>query len=109
IDVTAADLVDARLHPNPTLSINTTNIVQGQDTFGHSQETVELDVPILIGGQRGHRERAAQARVAARRADLDVDQARAEIEIRRRVLALLAAQDRAGALSAALDDARAVR
>lgn len=109
VDVTAADLVDAQIHPNPTLSLGTTNIVQGQDTFGRSQETVGVDVPILIGRQRHYRERAAQARIAAKRADVDVDQARAEIEIRRRFLALLAAQDKASALSDALDDARAVR
>jgi cobalt-zinc-cadmium efflux system outer membrane protein len=109
IDVTAADLVDAGIYPNPTLSLNTTNIVQGQDTFGHSQELVGLDVPILIGGQRGHRADAARARIAARRAETVVDQAKAEIEIRRRFLALLAAQRKAAALAAALDDATAVR
>jgi cobalt-zinc-cadmium efflux system outer membrane protein len=109
IEVTAADVVDAGIHPNPTLSLNTTNIVQGQDTFGHSQELVGLDVPILIGGQRGHRARAAEARVAARRAGVDADQAKAEIEIRRRFLALAAAQRKAAALATALDDARAVR
>ncbi|HEX3766655.1 MAG TPA: TolC family protein [Kofleriaceae bacterium] len=109
IDVTAADQVDAALYPNPTLSLSTTNIVQGQDTFGHSQELVGLDGPILIGGQRGHRGRAADARVAARRAELDADQGRAEIEIRRRFVALAAAQRKAAALATALDDARAVR
>jgi cobalt-zinc-cadmium efflux system outer membrane protein len=109
IDVTAADRVDASIYPNPTLSLNTTNIVQGQDTFGHSQELVGLDVPILIGGQLGHRRRAAEARIAARRAEVDVDQARAEIDIRRRFLALAAAQRKAAALATALDDVRAVR
>jgi cobalt-zinc-cadmium efflux system outer membrane protein len=109
IDVTAADLADAAIYPNPTLSINTTNIVQGQDTFGHSQELIGVDVPILIGGQRGHRTRAAEARIAAKRAEVDVDQAKAEIEIRRRFLALLAAQHKAAALAIAVDDARAVR
>jgi cobalt-zinc-cadmium efflux system outer membrane protein len=109
VDVTAADLVDAGIYPNPTLSLNTTNIVQGQDTFGHSQELVGIDVPILIGGQRGHRSRAAEARIAARRAQVDADQAKAELEIRRRFVALAAAQGRVEALSAALEDARAVR
>ena len=109
IDVTAADLLDARLYPNPTLSLSTTNITQGQDTFGHHQETLGLDVPILIGGQRGHRERAADARIAAKRAEVDVDQAKAELEIRRRFLVLLAAQEKVTALAAALDDAKAVR
>jgi len=109
IDVTAADLLDARIYPNPTLSLSTTNITQGQDTFGHHQETVGLDVPILIGGQRGHRERAADARIAAKRAEVDVDQAKAELEIRRRFLGLLAAQQKVTALAAALDDAKAVR
>lgn len=109
IDVTAADLVEAQIYPNPTLSLSTTNLAQGQDTFGHSQETVGLDLPILIGHQRGHRERAAVARIAARRAEVDVDQARAEIEIRRRFVALLVVQERAAALASALDDTRAVR
>jgi cobalt-zinc-cadmium efflux system outer membrane protein len=109
IDVAAADLVDAAIHPNPTLSINTTNIVQGEDTFGHSQELVGLDIPILIGGQRGHRTRAAEARVVARRAGVDADQAKAELDIRRRFLALAAAQRKAAALATALDDARTVR
>lgn len=109
IDVTAADLVDARLYPNPTLSVSTTNIAQGQDTFGHSQETVGLDVPILIGGQRGHRGGTADARVAAKRAEVDVDAAKAELEIRRRFLVLAAAQEKVSALGAALEDTRAVR
>jgi cobalt-zinc-cadmium efflux system outer membrane protein len=109
IDVTAADLVDATIYPNPTLSLSSTNIAQGQDTFGHHQELVGLDVPILIGGQRDHRERAAGARIAAKRAEVDVDQAKAELEIRRRFLALLGAQEKLAALGAALDDARAVR
>jgi len=109
LDITAADLQDAAIYPNPTLSLSTTNIAQGQDTFGHSQETVGLDVPILIGRQRGHRERAAQARIAAKRAELDVDQAKAELEIRRRFNALLGAQQKVATLLAALDDAKAVR
>ncbi|MEO7729439.1 MAG: TolC family protein [Kofleriaceae bacterium] len=109
IEVTAADRVDAEVYPNPTLSIGTTNTVQGGDTIGHAQGSVGLDVPILIGRQRGHRARAAEARVAAKRAEVEVDQAKAELEIRRRFLALLAAQDKVGALGAALDDARAVR
>ena len=109
IDVTAADLEDAAIYPNPTLSLGTTNTVHGEDTIGHSQEAVGLDIPILIGRQRGHRERAAQARITAKRAELDVDQARAELEIRRRFNALLGAQHKVAALAAALDDARAVR
>ena len=109
IDVVAADLVDATIYPNPTLSVNTTNIVQGEDTFGHSQELAGLDIPILIGGQRGHRESAATARVAAKRADVDVDQAKSELDIRRKFDALLAAQEKVTTLAAALDDAKAVR
>lgn len=109
LGVARADLVDAQIYPNPALSLGTTNIVQGEDTFGHSQETVGLDLPILIGRQRGHRERAAAARIAVRRAEIDADQARAEIEIRRRFVALLAAQERGAALASALEDARAVR
>jgi cobalt-zinc-cadmium efflux system outer membrane protein len=109
VDVTAADLEDAAIYPNPTLSVGTTNTVHGEDTIGHSQEVVGLDIPILIGRQRGHRERAAQARIAAKRAEVDVDQAKAELEIRRRFNALLGAQHKVAALAGALDDAKAVR
>ncbi|HEU4730477.1 MAG TPA: TolC family protein [Kofleriaceae bacterium] len=109
IDVTAADRVDAGIYPNPTLSLGTTNIVQGQDTFGHSQENIGLDIPILIGGQRGQRARTADARIAAKRAEVEASQAQAELEIRRRFVALLAAQEKLAALGAALDDATAVR
>jgi len=109
VDVTAADLEDAKIYPNPTLSLSTTNTVHGEDTIGHSQEVVGLDIPILIGRQRGHRERAAQARIAAKRAEVDIDQAKAELEIRRRFNALLGAQQKVAALAAALDDAKAVR
>jgi cobalt-zinc-cadmium efflux system outer membrane protein len=109
VDVTAADLEDAAIYPNPTLSVGTTNTVHGEDTIGHSQEVVGLDIPILIGRQRGHRERAARARITAKRAELDVDQAKAELEIRRRFNALLGAQHKVAALAGALDDARAVR
>jgi cobalt-zinc-cadmium efflux system outer membrane protein len=109
LGVTAADLVDATVYPNPTLSLGTTNIVQGQDTFGHSQETIGLDVPILIGHQRAHREHAADARIAARHAELDLDQGKAELDIRRRFVALLAAQEKVTTLAAALQDATALR
>jgi len=109
LDVTAADRVDAEIYPNPTLALGTTNTVHGSDTIGHSQGTVGLELPLLIGRQRGHRERAADARLAARRAELEVDQGRAELEIRRRFVALQAAQATQAALDAALDDARVVR
>ena len=109
LDVTAADRVEAGIYPNPTLSLGSTNTVRGSDTIGHSQEAIGLELPLLIGGQRAHRERAADARVAARRAELDVDQGKAELEIRRRFLALQAAHEKATALGAAVDDARAVR
>src|SRR5215468_5666032 len=99
VDVTAADIVDAGIYPNPTLAVSSTNIVQGQDTFGHSQETLELDVPILIGGQRGHRKDAATARVATKRAEVAATQATAELDIRKKWLALLASQHKVAALA----------
>ena len=109
VDVTAADLVEAGIYPNPELTVSTTNIVQGQDTFGHSQELLQVDVPILIGGQRGHRRDAARARIATKRAEVAAGQAGAEIEIRRKFVALLAAQQRVVAFTAALDEVKAVR
>src|SRR5262249_58296012 len=62
-----------------------------------------------MGGQRGHRREAARARITTKRAEVAAGQGGAEIEIRRKFVALLAAQHRVTAFADALDEAKAVR
>ncbi|NVB80844.1 MAG: TolC family protein [Kofleriaceae bacterium] len=109
IGVAQADLVDARIYPNPTLGLSAARTVSGTDTIGHTQPTLSLDVPILIGGQRGRRADAAKAHVDVARASAARDQGDAELEIRARFATLLAAQDRTSVLAGALADAKALR
>lgn len=109
IGVAEADVVDARIYPNPTLGISAARTVSGTDTIGHTQPTLSLDVPILIGGQRGRRSDAAKAHVDAARASAAHDQGDAELEIRARFATLLAAQERTAVVAAALADAKALR
>ncbi|MGN6108788.1 MAG: TolC family protein, partial [Kofleriaceae bacterium] len=58
--VTAADLVEARIYPNPSLGIASARTVHGTDTIGTQQHSINVDIPVLIGRQRGRRERAAE-------------------------------------------------
>jgi cobalt-zinc-cadmium efflux system outer membrane protein len=109
VDVVSADLVDAQIYPNPSVGVSTTNTVIGSDTIGHTIGQVEVDAPILIGHQRAKRSAAAQARVAVARAELAITRGTDELEIRRRFVTLLAAQQRTAALELALQDVTRVR
>ncbi|HEY4180190.1 MAG TPA: TolC family protein [Kofleriaceae bacterium] len=109
VDIAQADVIGARIYPNPSIGLSTTNTVGGTDTIGHSQETLSLDIPILIGHQRGKREAAAKAHVESARVSVEADAASVELEIRHRVVALQAAQEKTTALGVAADDARKLR
>jgi cobalt-zinc-cadmium efflux system outer membrane protein len=109
VDVARADVVEARIHPNPTLGAASVRTVGGSDTIGGSQQTLSIDIPILIGRQRSRREAAARRHIDVARAQVELDQADAELDIRARFAALLAAQEQAAVLTGALADARAVR
>lgn len=109
IGVAETDLVGARIYPNPTLSVSSSSTVTGTPTSGETQTLVTLEVPLLLGHQRGRRERAAEAGIAAVRAGVEADQAGAEAEIRALFAALQAAQQKVTTLVAAVDDVRVVR
>ena len=81
----------------------------GTPTSGETQTLVTLEVPLLLGHQRGRRERAAEASIAAARAGVVADQAGAEAEIRALFAALQAAQQKVTTLVAAVDDVQVVR
>jgi len=109
IEVTAADLVEARIHPNPEAGISVARVATGDTAGPIYQYTLDLGIPILIGGQRSHRAHAAAAHVAATRAEIGVDQGDAELAIREQFAKLLAAQERTAVLAEALADARTLR
>jgi cobalt-zinc-cadmium efflux system outer membrane protein len=108
IEVTAADLVDAGIYPNPSIAGSFSRTVQGTPTSGDSLSQAELDVPLLIG-KRGQRKEAATRRIATTTAEVAANEAEGVHEVRRRFVALLAAQERVAALTAAVEDAHRVR
>lgn len=109
LDVTATDLVDAHVYPNPSLGLTRAQTIAGTDTIGSSQYAFALEIPILIGHQRSRREAVARARIEATRRRIDASAATAELEIRALFAALQAAQERTATLAAAVDDARNLR
>jgi cobalt-zinc-cadmium efflux system outer membrane protein len=109
IGVAETDLIGARIYPNPTVSISSSPTVLGTPTSGETQTQVSVEVPLLLGHQRGRREKAAEAGIVAARAGLAADQAGAEHEIRGLFAALQAAQTKTQLLVAAVADVQIVR
>ena len=68
-----AELVEASVHPNPSLSYTFTGPLRGPNTLDGSQHFVGLDQPILLSGQRAARQRAAERRVQAAEARADAE------------------------------------
>ena len=109
LDVTAADVIDARVYPNPELGLSTGGTLHGDTAGPDVQYGGELAIPLLVGRQRAHREHAARAHVEATRAEIVVAAADGELEVRARFAELVTAQDRTAVIGAALADARSVR
>jgi len=109
VDVTAADLVEARIYPNPEAGLTTARTAAGDTAGPTMQYQLDLSVPILIGHQRGKRGDAARAHVEQTRSEVNADQAEAELEIQGRFLTLLSAQEKTTLLTAALADAKTLR
>src|SRR4051812_5484510 len=49
VAVTEADVVDARIYPNPSVSVGVGGTVHGTATSGDSIEQAEVDIPLLVG------------------------------------------------------------
>jgi outer membrane protein, heavy metal efflux system len=109
IDVTAADVVDAGIYPNPTLGFAHTRNVRGNTAGPGAQYGVDLQIPLLVGDQRSRRGHAAKLHVEQTRAEVAADEVAAEHTIRGKFAALQAAQQRAIVYTTALEDTRAVR
>lgn len=109
VGVAQADVVGARIYPNPTLSVSQLSNVAGTPTSGDTQTQLGIEVPLLLGHQRGRRERAAEAGVTATRAGVAADQAQGEREIRALFAGLQAAQQKVKTMVAAVADVQVVR
>ena len=106
-----AGRIAAEAYPNPTLSFGRFKPSGGQSTMfdGNRQSQANLEVPVLIAGQRGARiERAereieaAQARVASGASSLAAEAGAAYV-------ALLAAQEKVALLAAVNDELARLR
>jgi cobalt-zinc-cadmium efflux system outer membrane protein len=109
VGVAAADVVEARIYPNPEVGLNTARNVHGDTAGPQSQYQLDLSIPVLIGHQRGRREDAAHAHVAATQREVEADQAQTELDIVDKFEALVVAQERAQNLTTAFEDTRKVR
>jgi cobalt-zinc-cadmium efflux system outer membrane protein len=103
VDVARAETVAARAYPNPTLSYQLLYGLQSPEYVNGTQHQVTLEQPVLIGGQRGAREAAADLDVRAARARAQADFHDIAQRVRASFVSLLAAEQRVHVL----DDARA--
>lgn len=110
VEVAEADVDLASVYPNPRLSYVGMGRARGtSQAINGSQHQVWLDLPLLVGGQRGARRRAAEAAADATRADVEVALLAIEIDARRAFVALVAAQDRVARLESTREELEAVR
>jgi len=94
VSVAAAEAVTAHLLPNPTLDYNATRLHQGANTGAADEDTVALEQPLLIFGQRHARERSADLERQATAAEVAAGHAGRAGRARAAFVALLADQDR---------------
>ena len=89
VDVAAAEVVQAGILPNPSVSYDQADTVSGIDTIGERQRILGLEMPLLIWGERGARVDAARRQTDAASADVRSRYADAAQEARRLFVALL--------------------
>ncbi|MBX3129829.1 MAG: TolC family protein [Polyangiaceae bacterium] len=89
-----AEVRGASAYPNPTLSYSGALHAHGRDTFDGSVHQLMVEQPVLLGGQRGARLRAADASVRASRARTEQSRHELAVELRRRFIEALAAEER---------------
>ncbi|PPD39323.1 MAG: hypothetical protein CTY16_19200 [Methylobacter sp.] len=79
VDIAQADRVAAEALPNPRVTYGRYDHVSGKNTFfeGNQQQQTQVDIPVLIAGQRPVRREAAERSVTA--AEAQVENAYAEL------------------------------
>jgi cobalt-zinc-cadmium efflux system outer membrane protein len=104
IDGARADVVAAKVAPNPTLDYSGTRLRSGTNTGAAHIDEYGLEWPLLIFGQRGKRIKAAEGGVAAESARVDADLSERAHDLRTSFADLLAQQERTRILEEARAD-----
>jgi cobalt-zinc-cadmium efflux system outer membrane protein len=84
VDLAKADALEASLLPNPTLSYGNVSKLSGANTIDGTNHQVTVGMPLLLLGQRGAHEEAANKHLDA--AHEDADSRYAELALRTREL-----------------------
>lgn len=73
VDIAQADVVAAEALPNPSVSYGRYDLLSGVNTFyeGNQQQQTQVDIPVLIAGQRPARREAAARGVTAAEAQVE--------------------------------------
>jgi cobalt-zinc-cadmium efflux system outer membrane protein len=103
-DVARARRVGARVYPNPIFNFQVLHLISGYNQNGFGTYTVFLQQPILVGGQRIMRKRAAVAAEKAAEAQIEATFHELAAEGRHLFVGLLARQERKGILFGAIAD-----
>lgn len=104
VEIARSEVVEAKIYPNPRLSYSTYGgIVRPVDVNG-SQHQLTVDVPLLVGGQMGARQSAAEAGVSAAEARVTASRADLATQARGLFVQLLAQQERVKAVQASQAD-----
>lgn len=110
IAVAQAERRSAGAYPNPTLSYGRTRPGSGNALFeGRLQQDVTVELPLLIGGQRGARVEAAERGIEAARARVTLSANVLVAEAGTAHVALLAAQQRHALLVNGLEELQRLR
>jgi cobalt-zinc-cadmium efflux system outer membrane protein len=110
IAIAEAERRTAGAYPNPTLLYGRQRPGSGNPQFdGKSQQDVAVELPLLIGGQRGARVEAAERRIDATKARAGASANELAAEAGAAHIALLAAQERKMVLNTSLDELSRMR
>jgi cobalt-zinc-cadmium efflux system outer membrane protein len=106
-----ANRITAGAYPNPTLSYGRFRPRTGQATLfdGTRQEQTQLDLPLLIAGQRSARVEKAEREIEAARARVASGASSLAAEAGAAYVALLAAQEKSALLAAANEELERMR
>jgi cobalt-zinc-cadmium efflux system outer membrane protein len=99
-----ADVVAAKVAPNPSLDYEGTRLHSGTNTGAATVDQWSLEWPLLMFGQRGARKRAASSGVAAAEAHVEADLAARARDVRVAFDDLLSQQERTRILEEARAD-----
>jgi cobalt-zinc-cadmium efflux system outer membrane protein len=106
-----AERITAGTYPNPVLTYGHARQGGGQQTVfsGNAQQDATIELPLLIAGQRGARIERAEREIEAARARVGAGASTLAAEAGAAFVALLAAQEKNGLISAAATDVARLR